>query len=67
MWKFLGQGSDLSCSCDYAAGAATTDPLTHYAGCRLNLHPSAAETPANPIAPQQKLPEVTFFLGDKER
>ena len=30
--EFPGQGSDLSCSCTYAAAVATLGPLSHCAG-----------------------------------
>ena len=47
--EFLGQGSDLSCSCDLDHSCSNARSLTHCAGQGSNLHPSAPETPLIPV------------------
>ena len=39
MWKFPGQGSNMSNSCNQPAAAAVRDPLTHYTGLGVRSEP----------------------------
>ena len=54
--EFLGQGSDLSCSCSDAGS------LTHCARPGIQLISQQFQDTASPLAPQQELLSSVFFL-----
>ena len=58
----LGQGSNLSHSCDLHSVVATPDPLTHCAGPGTKLAFWHCRDTANPLAPQQELLRLFIYL-----
>ena len=63
MWKFLGQGSDPSHSCDLCH--SSDNPLTHCAGPGIEPVSWCSRDASDPVAPQWELP--IWFLLYKEQ
>ena len=62
MWRFPGQRSDLSRSCDLYAAVAVLDPLTHCAGWGIKLLSQDSKDTADPVVPQRELPGHVFWV-----
>jgi len=58
--EFLSQVSDPSCSSNLGCSSSNTGSLTQCAGLRMELASQLSRDTANPIAPQQELPEYRF-------
>ena len=53
--EFLGQGSDLSHSCDLSRSGGNAGSLNHCARPRMEPASQRSQDTADPVAPQQDL------------
>ena len=60
--EFLGQGSDLSCSCDLCSSCCNTGSLTHCASQGIKPASQHSRDAADPGVPQQELQFLFYFL-----
>ena len=60
--EFLGQGSDLSHSCDLSCSCSNAGSLTHCARPGIEPRSQHSQDAANPSAPQWELPDLTLLL-----
>ena len=60
--EFLGQGSDLSCSCDLSHSYGSVGSLAQYA--RLGIEPVSqhSQDASDPIGPRQELQCLGFLF-----
>ena len=58
--KFLGQGSDLSCSCDLSRSSGITGSLTHYDGPGIEPVSQSSQDAVDPVVPQRELLIFSF-------
>ena len=64
--KFLGQGSDLSHSCNLSCSCSNARSLTHCAGQGVRPASQGSQAAADPVAPQWELHSPSFsFLFQK--
>ena len=61
MWRFPGQGSDLSHSCDPCNSYNSAGSLTHCTRRRTEPTSQCSRDASDPIVPQQKLLEFLFL------
>ena len=59
--EFLGQGSDLSCSCDLHSSCNNAGSSTHCDGMGINPASQCCRDAADPIVSQQKLQNQRFL------
>ena len=62
--EFLGQGSDLSHSCNLSC-CYSTRALNHCAGLGIEPVSQSSQDAADPVAPQRELQWLAFFLSLK--
>ena len=61
--EFLGQRSDLSCSCDLYHSCHILGSLTHCVWLGIKPASQGSRDTADPVAPQQELFLVVFILN----
>ena len=54
--EFLGQGSDLSCSCKLSRSCGNAGSLTDYVGLGIEPKSQCSQDAADPFAPQKERP-----------
>ena len=59
--EFLGQGSELSCSCNLCHGCSNAGSLTLCARVRIKFVSQHSRDTADPVAPQQELQHIYFY------
>ena len=61
--EVLGQGTDLSCSCDLCLSYGHTGSLTHCVGPGIEPAAQSSRDAADPTAPQQELQYSYYYNG----
>ena len=61
--KFLGQRSDLRCSCDLCHSCGNAKSLTHSVGLGIKPASQRSRGATNPVVPQWELYYYYFFFG----